>query len=423
MRGEVSCDNRIFENPQIIHFFRVNEYLTETLKYKLKLRFMALFLEKKPKSNETQASGNGHLDEICRLIGSNISFPEFPRIDTTTIIQASIAIACEKMSISGFCSMNSGLPSHTTCLKAIHQLDMNEMIRQSTVMLNQAGKNVIKAGKGYFFAIDKTHDPYYGEVDKTEGSYTVGGKRKASTNYFFSYLTLSVIDTDRHITLFAIPWNSEMKNSEAIKACIEVIHSLKLKIKGLCIDREFYAAEIFSNLQNANVPHIVPVKEHGAELKIKLKGKRSNTFKYCLNAKSDNPVEVTITDCLVYLKGKKGKHGIKHHAFVVFGLSTSPRFIRKIYQHRFAIESTYRLRNITKPKTSSKDPVLRYYYTLVAFICQNWWVSLKWKHFAKNQRGPKVIDNKRFPLQHFVRIIISELQDHFVVHQISEIAI
>lgn len=384
---------------------------------------MALFIEKEPKSGELHASGNGHLDGICRLIGSNITFPEFPRIDTITIIQASIAISCEKASISGFCKMNSGLPSHTTCLKAIHQLDMDEMISQSTSILKMAGKNVINPGKGYYFAIDKTDDPYYGDIDKTKGSYTVGGKRKASTNYFFSYLTLSIIDTDRHITLFAIPWHSGMKNCKAIQDCIDVIYSLNLKIKGLCIDREFYAAEIFSYLQFANIPHIIPVKEHGAELKRKLKGKKSNTFNYCLNAKSENPVEVTITDCLVYLKGKKGKHGIKHHAFVVFGLSTSPRLIRMIYKHRFAIESTYRLRNTTKPKTSSKDPVLRYYYTLVAFICQNWWISLKWRHFVKSQRGPKVVDSKRFPLQHFVKIVNSELQDHFVVHQISEIVI
>jgi putative transposase len=384
---------------------------------------MALLIEKEPISGELRTSGNGNVDKMCHLIRSQITFPEFPRIDTTPIIQASIAIACEKMSISGFCTVNSGLPSHTTCLKALHQLDMDEMIRESTSILKKAGKNVIKPGKGYYFAIDKTDDPYYGEIDKTEKSYTVGGKRKASTNYFFSYLTLSIIDIDRHITLFAIPWHSGMKNCAAIQDCIKVIYALNLKIKGLCIDREFYAAEIFSYLQYANIPHIIPVKEHGALLKSKLKGKKSNTFKYCLKSKSENPVEVTITDCLVYLKGKKGKHGLKHHAFVVFGISPSPRLIRGIYKHRFAIESTYRLRNTTKPKTSSKDPVLRYYYTLVAFICQNWWISLKWRHFVKNQRGPKVIDRKRFSLQHFVKIISSELQDLFVVHQISEIAI
>jgi len=39
----------------------------------------------------------------------------------------------------------------------------------------------------------------------------------------------------------------------------------------------------------------------------------------------------------------------------------------------------------------------------------------------KSQRGPKVVDNKRFPFHHFVKIINLEQQDHFVVYQISEI--
>jgi hypothetical protein len=29
-----------------------------------------------------EASGNGHPDGICRLIGTNITFPEFPRIES-----------------------------------------------------------------------------------------------------------------------------------------------------------------------------------------------------------------------------------------------------------------------------------------------------------------------------------------------------
>lgn len=383
---------------------------------------MASLSKTEPKLQENQLDGQNNLDAICHIIRSNITFPIFPRIDPDVVVQASVAIACERTSISGFCSENNGLPSHTTCLKTIHQLDIDEMIRQSTVMLKMAGKGVIQSGKAYNFAIDKTSDPYYGVKNKNPGSYTVGGKRKASTNYFFTYLTLSIIDNYRHITLFAIPWQKGMTNISAIQDCIDLIDSLNLKIRCLCIDREFYAAEIFSYLQQEGIAHIVPVREHGDQLKSKLKGKKSNTFTYTLNLNSDDPIDVTITDCLVYLKGKKGEHGVIHHAFVVFGLSTSPRIIRDVYKHRFAIESTYRLRNTIKPKTSSRDPVLRYYYTLVTFICQNWWIALKWKYFVKNQRGPKVIDGKGFTLHHFIKLVSFEVYEKFKVHSISDIA-
>lgn len=363
------------------------------------------------------------LDRICQIVKSHVPFPTSPRVATDTIVQATVAMACERNSISGFCREHTGLPSHTTCLKYLHQLSMEGLLQHAAAMLREAAQGVISPGQTYTFAIDKTSDPYYGKRSTEPGSYTVGGKRKASTNYFYTYLTLSIIDKDRHITLLVLPCQKGTDNLALIQGCINLITAYGLKIRCLCIDREFYAAEIFSYLQQAGIPHIVPVKASGTELKEKLKGKKSNTFTYTLNATSSSPVTVTITDCLVYLKGKGGKHGLQHHAFVVYGSSLSPRTIRGLYKHRFAIESTYRLRNTTKPRTSSRDPVLRYYYTLVAFLCQNQWVHVKWNYFARIQRGPKVIEGDRFTLAHFANIVRMEALPRFKIRTVLDIAI
>ena len=53
-------------------------------------------------------------------------------------------------------------------------------------MFAEQVKPFIIPGKKYSFVIDLTDDPYYGEK---KGDYVVGGKRKASTNRFFSYAT------------------------------------------------------------------------------------------------------------------------------------------------------------------------------------------------------------------------------------------
>jgi len=384
---------------------------------------MSLFSENKTKSTLEKPKEHHCLERIRHLIQANITFPEHKRVKTDDIVRATIALAAERRSISGFCRENEGLPSHTACLATLHSLDMDEMRQQSSIMLKEAGYRVITPGQKYTFAIDKTGDPYYGQRNLESGSYTVGGKRKASTNYFHTYLTLSIIDKDRHLTLCVIPWQKGMKNLDAICQCIELIKKLNLKIRCLCLDREFYSAEIFAFLQQTRIPHIVPVKEHGAELKKNLQGKKSNTFQYTLNKDSDAPVTVTITDCLVYMKGRKGKHGIQHHAFVVYGISSSPRTIREIYKHRFAIESAYRLRNTTRPRTSTRDPGIRYYYTLVAFILQNWWIALKWRYFAKTQPGPKVIEGNRFPLAHFARLVMEEVIMRYRAQKILDIAI
>lgn len=364
-----------------------------------------------------------YMGTISRIIEDNITFPSGMRNDSLDILKACIAMASINGSISGYSRCHNGLPSHTTCLNTLHQLDTSELNLQSSNMLMAAGKDVIRKGQKYTFAIDKTQDPYYGERDNGPDSPITGGKNKKSTNYFFTYLTMSIVDQGCHLTLFSIPWQKGMKNVDAIKQCVAFIRDLGLKIRGICLDREFYDGKIFHYLQTEQIPHIVPVPKRGVTLKRKLAGRKSKTFRYTLNENLQNPVELVITDCIVYLNGKKGKHGIEHHAFVVFGMSASPRHIREIYRHRFAIESTYRIRNIPLPKTTSKKVNIRYFYSLISFLIQNLWVSIKWNRFARIQRGPKVIDNNRFPLAHLLEILHDEASRLFSLKDIDDIAI
>ena len=384
---------------------------------------MALKSKTKPKLAQNSEKNYCHLDAVIKIVNDRIKFPACNRGDSQIILRGCVAITSCKGSISGYSKSHEGLPSHTTCLKTLHQLDMDEMIRQSSDMLIDAGKNVIRKGQAYKFAIDKTQDPYYGKHDNTPDSHIVGGKSKDSTNYFFTYLTMSIIDQGRHLTLFSIPWQKGMKDIDAIQQCVKLIKDLGLKIRCLCLDREFYVGEIFHYLQNERIPHIVPVPKKGAKIKQNLSGKASKTFKYTLNEKSKKPVELVITDCIVYLKGKKGKRGMKHHAFVVFGVSASPRYIREVYRHRFAIESTYRIRNIPRPKTTSKMPNIRYFYSLIASLIQNYWVSIKWNHFSSIQRGPKVVKDDLFPLAHLLELIYAEASICFSLKDIDDIKI
>ncbi|MDE4907312.1 hypothetical protein L0665_01580 [Methanogenium marinum] len=236
-------------------------------------------------------------------------------------------------------------------------------------------------------------------------------------------MTLSVVDKDKHFTLAVIPWTKEMKNLDGIQQCIDIIHNFGLKIKCLCLDRQFYAANILRYLQNQRIPHIVPAKVNCDELRNKLKERKSKTFQYVINSGKKNALEITICDCVLYLMGKKEKHGTAHHPFVVYGISTSPRKVREIYSHRFSIESSYRMRNITKAKTTSKDPAIRFFYPLIAFLYQNCWIAIQWKRFRKLQRGPMVIESDIFQLDHFAAIIFSEAMSKFSIRTIEDIAI
>ena len=62
---------------------------------------------------------------------------------------------------------------------------------------------------------------------------------------------------------------------------IDLIKRLNLKIKVLCLDREFYSIDVFEFLQNNDVAHIVPVVRKGEQMKQILNGTKARKYSIC----------------------------------------------------------------------------------------------------------------------------------------------
>lgn len=137
---------------------------------------------------------------------------------------------------------------------------------------------------------------------------------------------------------------------EYLSYFIDLIKRLNFKIKVLCLDREFYSIDVFEFLQNNDVPHIVPVVKKGEQMKQILNGNKARSTQYVMkNSRKKICLDIIID--VKYLKGKRGKKGRENLGFVVFGVKWSQRKVSTVYRRRFAIESSYRMRNVVKPKT------------------------------------------------------------------------
>lgn len=162
--------------------------------------------------------------------------------------------------------------------------------------------------------------------------------------------------------------------------------------------------DVFEFLQKNNILHIVPVVKKGKKMKQILKGTKARCEQYVMkNAKKR--IHLAIVIDVKYLKGKRDKKGCENLGFVVFWVKWSPRKVSTVYRRRFAIESSYRMRNIVKPKTSTKNAEIRYFYTLVSFLLKNIWLYLQKKHFTIVNRGPQVIDEDKFRFEMFILLI------------------
>ena len=178
-----------------------------------------------------------------------------------------------------------------------------------------------------------------------------------------------------------------------------------LRILALCLDREFYTRNVIDFLTTAQIPFIIPVKKHGRAMKKLLIGKKSRFGEYIMRGKPPLFLKIAIT--VKYAKGKRGKHGIKNLGYVVQGIPGRPQRIHKTYRSRFAIESSYRMRNLVKPRTSTRNPVLRYLLAIIAFLLKNLWMTVLWTRFSPVKQGPRTIEMDEFRFDQF-KLLIEE---------------
>jgi putative transposase len=301
------------------------------------------------------------------------------------------------------------IPCETSFRYHLSKLDLDTLEELNHKILLENSNDLIKSGRKYIFAIDFTNDPYYGEIDENNAPYVVKGQLKASTNSFYSYISLYLVNEDRRLTMAVFPVRNGIKKTEYTQRFLNIITKMGVSIKVLCLDRGFYSKDVISFLQNLKVPHIIPVVKHGDEIKRLLSVNHARYVRYTIS-KHNHPIKV---DIAVYAKnrvGNKDHSGRKILGYVVFGISWNPKKIATIYRKRFGIESSYRMRNKVRAKTSTKSVIIRYLYAIIAFLLKNIWVALKWIFFSFQKRGPRTVDDARFRFDHFRLMIWTAIQ-------------
>ena len=119
-----------------------------------------------------------------------------------------------------------------------------------------------------------------------------------------------------------------------------------------------------------------------------------------------------------YACGRRGKHGLDRFLFAVLGQAWTgtPARLADTYRRRFGIETSYRLMNIVRARTSSRDPKIRFLFVGLAFTLLNLWVTLQWSVLAVPRQGGRWLDPALFRLNRFcdfLREAIGNIR-HFV---------
>ena len=96
-------------------------------------------------------------------------------------------------------------------------------------------------------------------------------------------------------------------------------------------------------------------------------------------------------------------------------MKTSLNHINQCYRQRFGIETSYRLKNLCRIRTTTKKPTLRLLFVGISFILVNIWVNLLWRKISKPRKGARLIYRELFTLKQMLSFLNQTVERIFQV--------
>jgi putative transposase len=256
-------------------------------------------------------------------------------------------------------------------------------------------------------AIDLNLQPYYGEPSAEEEPYIYRSKAHAGTCSFYAYATCYLICKGKRVTIAVTPVRRDDTMVGVITRLLDRGYSLGLRIKRLYLDRGFFSVPVIRWLLAQDIPFEMPVIIRGKTggTRQLLQGRKSYKTRYTMTSQQYGSVTFDVCVVCVYLNGTRGKHGREYVAYVVHRVSLGPRALYHDYRRRFGIESSYRLKNTCRIKTSMKNPVVRLLFVGIAFLLIDVWVYLLWTFVSQPRRGGRQIFRSLFPLKRMLEFL------------------
>ena len=286
--------------------------------------------------------------------------------------------------------------------------------------LNLALKNKIPKGlkkKSLVFAIDLNLIPYYGKPNNLEKPYIYRSQAKDGTCSFYAYATLYTIKKGKRVTLAIRGVRWQDTKVAILTYLLAELSSLKINLKRLYLDREFFSIAVIRWLQALDIPLAMPAIRRGKNGGIKqfLKGRTSYKTNYTMSRSQDDFVTFELWIICKYKKGKRGQKGLEYYVYVTYKVKTSLKHIHQCYRQRFGIETSYRLKNLCRIRTTTKKPNLRLLFVGISFLLVNIWVNLLWRKISKPRRGARLIYRELFPLRQMLSFLTQAVDRIFQV--------
>jgi putative transposase len=322
---------------------------------------------------------------------------------TEMVYDVLLKAATEGLSIEAACQQLEDVVDGNTIRSVLNEQLEIEQIRAHEQQINGALASVLPdqiKSQGLEGAMDLHDEPFYGK-DEALCEVACRSKAKQGTTRFMRTASAYVIYRQLRLTLaitFVLPTDSTL---DVVKRLDQRLQALSLQLDVIYFDKGFCCGEVIRYLQQEQQP---------AVLACSIRGKAGGTRQLCQGRKSYRTT-YTFTDgstadvamVATLPPGKDGQRRRKWLLFVVVNLEWSAHCIYRRYRRRFGIECSYRIGREVRIKTTSRNPMMRFFG--FALLLVTIWATLRWFIARIPGRGPHRIDPVRFPFHLFTQFL------------------
>ncbi len=253
-------------------------------------------------------------------------------------------------------------------------------------------------------AFDLHDAPDYGKDDDPADPdcWVCRGEARAGTTRFYRCATAYVMHRDVRFTVaveFVHPGDDLIK---ILKRLLRRVKALKIRLKRGYLDKGFCSIPVLRGLlaePDLSLIMAAPLKGKTGGTRALCHGRRSYRTEHTF--RSDDYGELTVPVMVVRTRSKR-RDGTDKWTWLVYVLIHVPdltaRQVRKAYRRRFGIESSYRLLEQVRGRTTAHNAALRFLWMGIALLIGNIWIALHWTFLRCRGSGPRRVARQAFIL-------------------------
>lgn len=358
--------------------------------------------------------GPDHVVDCARPVVVNLlehAAPDLTRDKHGVLVDLCLAAASQATSIADACRTTAKAPSERTAQRHLSTIELDALEQATRDELWEQARPHLP--RRVIVSIDWTEVPYHGDPHEHDDELK-RSKAKDGTTWFHTYATLYSCVHNKRYTLSVRFVRKHETPTQVLEMLLEEMRERGLRPRLVLTDKGFCTVAAVRLLRRHGLAFIIPLALRGKKAKALCRGRGAHWATYEFGGKKGEDVRVAVV-----AKRNKGKYhgkkpGNQYFPYIADGVGADPKRVDRLYRKRVGIESSYRLMNQARARTSTRNPAVRLFYFTLSFILQNAWVQLSWllsapKRGHTGRHRPK----GHFPLKQFLRLALAWVLDHY----------